>query len=277
MFKEIYDWIVQLESSTYTVVQTVIYALLVILGLYLLYKWLKKIGIAIDTRLIISSITYIIFGGILRVIEDTNMVPDPWWILFITPQVYILTLIFAGAVLFISYLLEKKKIVDTYVKPYAGTGILCCVVSFLILCIFGIMTGNFNGIDGLIVVGAAAAALLGIWALLRYVFKWEYASHPMYIALLASHMLDASATSFAISFRGYYEQHVLGGALIELTGTPYIMFALKVAVLIPAVWILEKFRKESGMEAFWYLVILAMIVVGLGPGIRDLLRMVLCI
>ena len=34
MFEDIYSWIVSLEASNYTVVQTILYALLVLLGLY---------------------------------------------------------------------------------------------------------------------------------------------------------------------------------------------------------------------------------------------------
>ena len=52
------------------------------------------------------------------------------------------------------------------------------------------------------------------------------------------------------------------------------MFLLKVAVLIPAVYILEMYRRE-GDPGLWHLILLAMIVVGMAPGIRDLARMVL--
>ena len=96
MFEDIYSWIVSLEASNYTVVQTILYALLVLLGLYLLYRWIRKVNIEISTPLMLSALTYVLFGGLLRVVEDTGTIPDPWWILFITPQVYILTLIFGG-------------------------------------------------------------------------------------------------------------------------------------------------------------------------------------
>ena len=63
--------------------------------------------------------------------------------------------------------------------------------------------------------------------------------------------------------------------MFEVTGTPYVMFSVKIGVLIPAIWVLEKFRKEEGMVSIWHLVLLAMIGVGLAPGLRDVLRMVL--
>ncbi|MDO5844073.1 MAG: DUF63 family protein [Methanocorpusculum sp.] len=277
MFDDIYQWIVGLEASTYTVVQTILYACLVLIGLFLLYKWLKKVNIPVDTTFILSSITYVVFGAILRAVEDTGMIPDPWWILFITPQVYILTAIYAAVMLFISYTLQKKKKVISYTTPYILGAVVPSILVFGMMCGFGVSQSNVDLVGGIIVLAIGAASAVLLWALLRYVFRWEYASRPLYVALIASHMLDASATSFAIAFRNYYEQHVLGGTLIELTGTPYIMFALKIAVLIPAVWILEQFKKDEKMDMLWHLVIVAMIVVGLGPGIRDMLRMIFCV
>jgi len=52
------------------------------------------------------------------------------------------------------------------------------------------------------------------------------------------------------------------------------MFPLKLVVVIPAIYILEIYRKEGNKE-LWHLIVLAMIMVGMAPGIRDLGRMVL--
>lgn len=281
MFEDIYSWIVSLEASNYTVVQTILYALLVLLGLYLLYRWIRKVNIEISTPLILSALTYVLFGGLLRVVEDTGSIPDPWWILFITPQVYILTMVFAMIALFVSYLLQKKKLVISYVPVFAGIGTAASVLAFAYLMWFGITDAGatVDLLILLIVLGIAAAATALLWAFLRYVCRWKYVSHPMYLALIGSHFLDSSATGYALDLHPlhYIEQHVVGSGIIELTGTAYSMFLLKLAVLVPSIWVLEKFRQEEGMETLWYLIIFAMIVVGLGPGVRDVLRMVLWI
>jgi uncharacterized membrane protein len=122
----------------------------------------------------------------------------------------------------------------------------------------------------------AAVSTAAVWGFLRYVLHWEYVADPLYILLIAGHMLDASATSFGIELHpmGYVEQHVVGSTLIEWTGTAFSMFPLKLAVIIPAIYVLEMYRKE-GNSAFWHLVVLAMIVVGMAPGIRDMMRMVI--
>lgn len=281
MFDDIYAWMCEIRASNYSVVLTIIYALLVIAGLYILYRWLKRVGVKIDVPFVMTGITYIVLGGILHVIGDTRLIPDPWEFLMETPQVYILVMIFAILILYVSILMERRHLVVSYTTPFMLGGIISSVIAFGILVWFGICgpVGKFDLGVAAVVILLAAAATLGVWALLRFVFKWKYISNPLYIALLASHFLDASATGYAISVhpKGYIEQHVLGSGLIELTGTGYIMFALKFVVLVLAIWILEKFRKEESMSPVWHLVILAMIVVGLGPGIRDLLRMMLWI
>ena len=48
----------------------------------------------------------------------------------------------------------------------------------------------------------------------------------------------------------------------------------RLAVIIPAIYVLEMYRKE-GNSQLWHLILLAMIVVGMAPGIRDMVRMIL--
>ena len=112
---------------------------------------------------------------------------------------------------------------------------------------------------------------------MRYVLKWQYINDPLYIALLFGQLLDASATSYGIDLHPgihYIEQHVVGSGLIQMTGTAFVMFPLKLVVLFPAIYIMQLYRKEAN-PVFWHLVLLAMIVVGMAPGIRDMVRMVL--
>ena len=281
MFDEIYAWMCDIRASNYSVILTIIYALLVIAGLYILYRWLKRIKVPIDAKFILIGVIYVVLGGILHVVGDTRLVPDPWEFLMETPQVYILVLIFAMIALYVSILLERHHKVISYSTPFMLTGIIASVAAFSVLVGFGLTgpVGKFDIPAAVVVILLGALATVGVWALLRFVFRWKYVSDPLYITLLASHFLDASATGYAISVhpKGYIEQHVLGSGLIELTGTGYVMFALKFVVLVIAIWVLEKFRSQEGMGPIWHLVIFAMIVVGLGPGVRDLLRMVLWI
>jgi uncharacterized membrane protein len=112
--------------------------------------------------------------------------------------------------------------------------------------------------------------------LLERVLRWAYAADPLYRILVIGQLLDASATGYGIDFGPipYQEVHVVGSALIRWTGTAFALFPVKLAVVIPAIYILEIYRREGNRE-FANLVLLAMITVGLAPGVRDMVRMVL--
>lgn len=266
-----------LQDQPYNIYETVTYAAILIIALYCVYRWLKKTGIEIDTPFILATIPYVVFGGVLRVVEDTGMIPAPWWILFVTPLIYFTIFFYTVIVLWTSRLLEKKGYTESYTKPYMWGGIAAGIVSLLLCLWWGVTEARFEvWVAACILILAAVTSAL-FWALLRYGFKWEYVTHPLYKILIAGHLIDASATSFGLDLHPmhYIEQHVLGGHLIEVTGTAFVMFPLKIAVLIPAIWVMEQFRKEEGMEQLWHLVLLAMITVGLAPGIRDMMRMVL--
>ncbi len=284
MADDFFSWAAGLESSGYTVPMTIIYALLVILGLYILYRWVKHEKIPTNTAFVLSSCIYVILGGLLHVIDDmtvagSNFVPYPWRLCFTTPLVYIFVMVFGLIVLFISYQFEKKKIILTYVKPFATTGVVACLIVLGILGWYGLSYATFDVAVIGIVVEIAAAATAALWAILRFVCRWKYVTHPLYLALMFCQYLDSSATGFALELHpvSYYEQHVLGDWLINLSGTGYSMFILKMIVLVIGIFVLEKFRKQEGFTVPWHLTILVMIIVGLGPSIRDIFRMVLWI
>ena len=119
----------------------------------------------------------------------------------------------------------KKKVVISYIPVFAGIGTAASVLAFAYLTWFGITNAGatFDFLIILIVVGIAAAATAALWAVLRYLCRWNYVSHPMYLALIGSHFLDSSATGYALDLHPihYIEQHVAGNGIIELTGTAY--------------------------------------------------------
>ena len=255
-----------LEDQPYNIYLTITCAILLLVTLYLLYRWARANNIRVDTQLIL-------------VVEDTGFIPEPWWVLFVTPPIFFLVLLYTIFVLVLSRTLENHGIVASYTKPYFWVGVISNLACLVFLCWWGItQTELALWVAGCILVMATVVASL-FWALLRYGFSWEYVTHPLYKILIFGQLLDASATSFALDLHPmhYIEQHVLGDALIQLTGTAFVMFPLKMVVLIPAIWVLEKFRNEEGMDEVWHLVLLAMITVGFAPGVRDILRMVLFI
>ena len=270
-------------GQAYNVVDTLTYAIILVIGVYLLYRWmssstyLAESGFSFDRNFILATVPYVILGGLLRVIEDTGMITSDWKYLLITPLIYFTLFFFVIGVMFLSRYLTLKGITANFIQFYAFAGGLAVVVTSLILLAFGM---THNGVDLFIL---AIIPLMGItatvivWAVMKYALGWTYVSDPVYLTLLFGQLLDASATSYGIDLHPsvqYVEQHVVGSFLIDLTGTAFVMFPLKLLVLFPAVYVMQLYRKEAN-PAFWHLVLLAMIVVGFAPGVRDMVRMVL--
>ncbi len=264
-------------EQPYNAVETITYALILIVAVYLIYRWFKKSGFPLDGPFVLATLPYIVFGGMLRVIQDADMIQSDLQFLIVTPFIYFLIFFYTVGILILSHKLETRGLISSYLRVYAGVGIFSVFSVALVLISWGMTHTRIDLFVLAVILLMASAATLMVFACMRYVLRWQYVTDPLYISLLFGQLLDASATSFGIDLHPsvqYIEQHVVGSALIDWTHTGFVMFPLKLAVLFPAVYIMETYRKEAN-PAFWHLVILAMIVVGLAPGIRDMTRMIL--
>lgn len=264
-------------GQPYNVVDTTTYALVLLVAIYILYRWFSRSKtIAIDGRFVLATLPYVVLGGLLRVVQDTGMITSGLQYLLITPLIYFLLFFFTAGVLVVASSIQKAGMVRDYIPVYSVTGIVAALVAAGVLVSFGI--GNTVVDAGVVafIIGLGLLTTALVYAAMRYLLRWEYAADPLYLALIFGQMLDASATSFGIDLHPleYVEVHVVGSNLIAWTGTAFSMFPLKLLVLFPGIYILERFRNE-GSPVLWHLIVLAMITVGLAPGVRDMVRMML--
>ena len=264
-------------EQPYNTVETITYAIFLILAVYLIYRWFRQSEFNLDGKFVLATLPYVIFGGVLRVVQDTHMIQGDIQFALVTPFIYVVIFAYAFLILLLSRYLEKSGFTDNYLKIYAGAGIFSVFVTILVLVVWGAGHTRVDLSVLAIILTMATGATFAVWAFMRYALSWTYVKDPLYITLLFGQLLDASATSYGIDLHPgikYIEQHVVGSQLIDLTGTAFVMFPLKLVVLFPAIYVMEMYRKE-GNPAFWNLVLLAMITVGFAPGIRDMVRMVL--
>jgi uncharacterized membrane protein len=264
-------------GEAYTIVDTLTYAAILIISVYLVYRWLNRSGIVINSDFVLATIPFVVLGGLLRVVEDTGMIGSDLKFLLITPLIFFTIFGFTIISLVAARSLERAGFVSSFLIPYRMAGVLLSVIAAGLLVWWGLTETQLDLVVLCIILAMATVTTALTYAALRYLLKWEYVKNPLYILLIFGHLLDASATSYGIDIHPirYVEQHVVGGALIDWTGTAFAMYPLKLAVLIPGIYILEMYRRENGESGLWYLLLLAMIVVGMAPGIRGMLRMVL--
>ncbi len=282
-------------DQPYNIVETLTYALILIGALYLVYRWLRRAHIPVDREFILATLPYVVLGALVRAIYDTGMVTSDLRYLLVTPLVYFVIFFYTITVLVVSRTMTAKEDPpamkvrkgnrrslpqDTgtrgYLRWHRNVGILSCLVIALLLGYYG-LTRTTIALDVLLIIMTMAiAAFVAVWGFMRYILRWEYASDLLFVVLIFGHMLDASATAYGIDLHpiAYIEEHVVGNALITWSGTAFSFFPLKLLILFPAIYVLQASRGEIQSD-LWHLVVFAMIIVGLAPGIRDMVQMAL--
>ncbi len=254
-----------LYDTGYNPINTLTWAVLLIIFIILLFKLLKRLDIRIDEKFIFANLPYVVGGGLLRVVEDSEILLPPLKYLLITPLIYFFVFFIAISVLLFSAYLRKHGM--KYHIIYCSGGI---VFAFIVLSVLLFR----NSIDNPAVLPAAISlATIGTAVIYPLLKKMAIAS-TLNITVIFAHMFDASATFIGIDFFSYWEKHVLPSFFINLTGTAAVMYPLKIVVFIPLLYLLDRGMEEDEIELTNFIKF-ALITIGLAPGIRDAMRLFL--
>ena len=242
----------------YNVLNTLVFGIILGIIVILLIKmfWcIKK-----DPKdLIIPVIPFIFLGSSTRALVDNGIYPLSY--LLITPGIYIITGLATIITLLVSVYIERKTNLD-YRYLIFLVGVVICIPNIL----------NISHINFV-----ALAQVLGSWLLVSSVFvifrnKWSLIKDKFNLSVLLAHIFDASATFVAIDFYPYGEQHVLPNALIGLTGTALVMFPLKIIVILFALYVIDSCIEDKTIKN---MLKLAILILGISTGLRDLLSLVM--
>ncbi len=112
------------------------------------------------------------------------------------------------------------------------------------------------------------------WALSTRWPKAKAYITPVASLLFMSHYVDGAATFRGLDAWGYGEKHVLPSLHIDLTGTAAVMLVLKFLVVTAVIYLLDVAYREDmdRTPTLAWLVRVAVMVLGLAPGVRDALR-----
>ena len=241
----------------YTPIGTITYGIALIFVVWGTYKLLRRLKIKIDRNFFIGLFPFIIYGGLTRALRD-HMRGIYQSNLFCSPPIYFFIFAVTWASIFLGLLIEKKtKKKYTYDKTMLAVGSLLVLYDLTLIDIT-----NWTGF--MIIVGIVSTWAIIFFTLSHFKPKWLSSINA---GILVSHMLDASATFTALTFFGYYEQHVLPTFLINIFG-PWIMFPLKISVVWIVLYIIDGSKEDKNMKNILKIMIL---ILGLALGLRDLL------
>lgn len=98
---------------------------------------------------------------------------------------------------------------------------------------------------------------------------------PLNVLLGFAHLFDASATFRGMEYYGYVEKHVVPTFLIDITGTPAVMFLMKLFLIILVVYVLDILYQDESEQypMIWVFVKFVIITLGMAPAVRNTLSL----
>ncbi len=261
------------DHSGYNIVNTLTYAFIAIIAVYVIFRMLKN-SVEFDRKFITSVACFVLFGSTLRVVTDSidtgvfkGVTPIHQFILdsgiydygylTVTPGIYLLTAFLLFLSMFVLGWLRRMDLLG-------HVGLALFLPHLLLLIPFM----NY---------AAYALPIIALTAIPAYIALIYVKDHVL-SGIVAGHALDGAATFFILDFFSpltgiqYSEQHVFSAGIGELFDTFFTFYLIKIGIAFTAAYLLSEEKMDSQEKNFIALVIM---IVGFAPGIRDVLRMMI--
>ena len=250
-----------LEHTGYNMVNTVVYAIILIAALFAVYKILVRTGIKLDKNLWLNLLPFVFLGGALRALQDINFFGflGVYHALFVTPMIYIIIFLLAFAGIIVSRYAWKN-----FIRYF---GITLAIISTALVTI-----NAKNPLGFAIILAVAAVSYAILYVILEYsriklIGRWgSYNSQ-----IIAAHMLDASAAFVAVSILGGYTESSVFTSFLFSQIPGWVFIPIKAAIILLALHFIDK---DSKNETTWLLKF-AILALGLGPGLHNLLSVLM--
>ncbi len=262
----IYNYFIKpiITGEGYNPVNTVVYAIGFLAAMYLTKIVFNKLKVDIDENWFNGVFAIAFVGGIIRALEDwvvRNYGILPTHFLTVTPGIYIVL----SAVVLAALWRDREHFPETIRRLNIR---LILLLSFVVLAAI-LTTGIHNTIYVIIIlISAGITGELVFQAMNRL-----GVAKPADRWLILGQALDGFATAIALAMvPGYFEQHVVTNALISKFGP----FAYPIVKLTIAVVVVYLINTQMNDEREWsWILRLFITIIGLGPGTRDTLRLLM--
>uniref|UniRef100_A0A7C3YMP6 DUF63 family protein n=1 Tax=Geoglobus ahangari TaxID=113653 RepID=A0A7C3YMP6_9EURY len=236
----------------YNIVNTLTFAVILVVVAYLIYKYLSK-RIDFDLKFAVSTFPYILFGSSLRIVEDADFIQPPLSYLLMTPLIYVVVFTITISSLIFSLKFCRKC------YPYIGVALSISVLGYLFL--------NLNVENWWVF--PAAISISSIVLLVYHYFSDKFRADEYSKAVLFAQLMDGSTSFIGMQFLGYWELHVIPRYLVSVTGA-WVMVLVKVIVIVPVLFVLDSSKEDIKLIRFIKFVLFTL---GFAPGLRNGLRM----
>ncbi|MEM0214711.1 MAG: DUF63 family protein [Archaeoglobaceae archaeon] len=251
--KEYYiDSIVYKEG--YNIVNTLTWAIILVIAVFLLYRFIEK-RFEIDRKFIFANIPYVILGSSSRVVEDAGFLKPPVSYVFMSPFIFFLIFFIA----FPTLLASRRFFGDRYYLAYSLVGLAFAIPTLALLFL------NLKIENPLILPYAIIGAFIVATAFYQIPLKTK---NLLSFSVMFAHMLDSFGTFLGVQYHGYVEIHVLPELIVEHFG-PIALPIAKFAVIGLVLYLIDASEEKESLKNFLKF---ALLVLGLGPALRNALR-----
>jgi uncharacterized membrane protein len=252
-------------NEGYNFVNSITYALIAVGILYVIYKGMEKANIKANFKFFIGLFPFIVLGSSIRAFVDHSLYAYNFWT--VSPGIYLLIAGIFATCFAIGLIIQKFRNIEFW-KTMFGAGLLLNITNFA-----SVATKlKFENLPyGALIVFLAVITTLALYLAFKKL-NWSWATKKISFLPFIAHMLDASATFVAVDFLGAVEEHPLPVAATSFFGTAAVMYLLKLIVLIPAVWLINKEIQNKNFRNYLFI---AIATLGFAEGMRDLLTMIL--
>jgi uncharacterized membrane protein len=226
------------------------------------------------------------------------LIPYPPVALIISPFIYFVMFAVVLSTLVVGIYLDRHDVLEAYEPFVAGVGTVALAGTIGWLLYISATTpfvGFFPAVPAITLGGATIVAGLFWWASQRYA-PWVNEGTGYIGALIVwGHTVDGIANVVSLDWTGalgigvnYGSKHVVNEATVRITesiqpawlseaiGTAWPFLFIKIGAAVLVVWVFnDEIFEESPRYA--YLLLIAILAVGLGPGTRDMIRAMLAI
>lgn len=238
------------SGSGYNIINTLAYSILFLIFLMFLRYILKALKLRVDREFILSVTPFVILGCFIRVIEDSGLIKSYF---LKTPIIWILFFSFIVILLTISRLIQKRVGIPYY-KIMFISGVILMGASMGML--------KYTNLVAILHVTAWFLPFL----IIIYLINWSTENK----VVSSVQVFDSVVTFVSIRYFGYSEQHIVPNLIANLTGTWFTFIMVKLAVVVTVLLIVDKEAKDKDLRN---LIKFAIAILGLGPGLRDLIRL----
>ncbi|MDR9382602.1 MAG: DUF63 family protein, partial [Natronomonas sp.] len=269
---------------------------------------LRRLNVRLTPQFYVALLPYMLLGGALRVVEDTNvaflradagmLLPYPPVALIISPFIYFVMFAFTLAALVFVFLLSRRGVLDEYEPSLAAIGAVSLSATIGWLLYISATSEIVDFVPAVTIITLCGATLIAAvfwWASNRYAPVINEGTGYIGALIVWGHSVDGIANVLSLDWTDalgvgvtYSSKHVVNEATVRITeslqpawlseaiGTAWPFLLIKVAAAIFVVWVFnDEIFDDSPRYA--YLLLIAILAVGLGPGTRDMIRATLAI